>query len=77
MPDSIAVIIPTFNTPEYIEECLCSIVTQVITTPGVTVEIFLGIDACSASLAQAELIFSKFQNISIFYFDKNLGPKNH
>lgn len=59
----ISIIIPTYNTPEYLKECVNSI-------PGG--EIIIGIDGCEKTLQFIKA--GGFEHCKVFYFPHNRGP---
>lgn len=66
----LTIIIPTYNTPEYLEECLTSIINSI---QGLYCEILVGVDNCEKTINYIKN--KKFDNRIKFYnFDKNVGP---
>ena len=66
----ISIIIPTFNTPEFLKECLDSILDSV---KNINCEILVGVDDCDITLDFIKK--NKFDNkINFFLFQKNVGP---
>ena len=66
----ITVIIPTYKSINYIDECIDSVIES---TKNQNVEILVGIDGCKETL---EYIKSNIypDNIKFYYFEKNVGP---
>lgn len=64
------IIIPTYNTPEYLHECLKSILESV---KNLKCEILIGIDGCKKTLGLVKgEVFD--ERIRFFYFKDNVGP---
>lgn len=70
---SVSIIIPVYNTQDYIEECLDSISNQTYFENFDGYEILVGIDNCEKSLNKINEIRHKYRNISIFWFEENVG----
>jgi glycosyltransferase involved in cell wall biosynthesis len=68
----ISIIIPTYKTDEYIEECLDSIESQTY-LKDVEYEIILGVDHCEKSLKKIESIKEKYKNLRVIYMKENYG----
>ncbi len=68
--NDLSIIIPTFNTVEYLYECLESIIKCI---KNLNCEILVGIDGCKKTL---DSINGKFfdKRIRFFFFEKNVGP---
>jgi GT2 family glycosyltransferase len=66
----ITIIVPTFNTVEYFEECLDSIIKSI---KNLDCEILVGIDDCgkTKSFVEGKTFDHRFR---FFYFYKNVGP---
>ena len=66
----LSIIIPTYNSNDYLNECLISIIKSI---KNLNCEILIGIDGCKKTL---DYIKNKSFDSSIrfFYFDKNVGP---
>ena len=70
LPSHMTIIVPTFNIPEYLEECLTSIINSI---QGLYCEILVGIDNCENTVEYIKN--KKFDNRIKFYnFTKNVGP---
>lgn len=65
----ISIIVPTFNSVTFIQECINSILKSVINT---NVEIIIGIDNCKETLNYLKNKF--FENVKFFYFNNHSGP---
>lgn len=66
----LSIIIPTFNIPNYLIECLESIITSI---GNFNCEILVGIDNCENTLNVIKN--QKFdERINFYYFDENVGP---
>lgn len=68
--NELSIIIPTFNHPEFLDECLNTVISSV---KNLSCEILVGIDNCPKTI---EFINNKsFDNRIRFYnFEKNVGP---
>jgi len=66
----LSIIIPTFNHPDFLNECLNSVISSVKKSPC---EILVGIDDCKKTI---EFIKNKTfdSRIKFFKFNKNVGP---
>jgi len=71
---SFSIIIPAFNSQEFIEECLDSIKNQTFFKDNDSYEILLGIDSCDETYKKVESIKHKYKNLRVFMMDKNVGP---
>ena len=71
MTNGVSIIIPTYDTPEYLDECVNSIKKQKI---DFEVEILIGIDGCENTLDYVKEHNQNFKDTNIFYFKKNVGP---
>jgi len=69
-----SIIIPAYDSANFLVECLNSIVTQTYFLKNNNYEILLGIDACQITLKSIESIKHKYEKLRIFYFDRNHGP---
>lgn len=69
-PKKLSIIIPTYNTPEYLQECLESIIKSI---KNLDCEVLVGIDNCEKT---KEFISNNtYDNrIKFLYFVKNVGP---
>jgi glycosyltransferase involved in cell wall biosynthesis len=66
----LSIIIPTFNIPNYLVECLDSIINSI---GDFNCEILVGIDNCENTLNTIKN--QKFdERINFYYFDENVGP---
>lgn len=65
-----SIIIPTFNTPIYLEECLKSIINSI---KNLDCEILVGVDNCQKTLDYLKNI-KLDQRIKFYFFQKNVGP---
>lgn len=66
----LSIIIPTYNTPNYLNECLISVIQS---CGNINCEVLVGIDRCENTL---NYIKSKDfdPRIRFFYFENNVGP---
>jgi glycosyltransferase involved in cell wall biosynthesis len=66
----ISIIIPTYNTPEYLDECLNSILMSI---DDLNCEILVGIDGCQKTL---DYVKSKSFDVrfKFYFFNENVGP---
>ena len=69
----ISILVTAFNTFNYIEECLDSIVNQTYFKNNENYEILLGIDGCKKTLDKVLSISHKYKNLRIFMMDSNKG----
>jgi glycosyltransferase involved in cell wall biosynthesis len=68
---TVSIIVPTFNTVEYLKECLDSIVNSCKEINNF--EILVGIDNCEETLEFVKT--NKFNpSVQFFYFNENVGP---
>lgn len=66
----ISIIIPTYNTPNYLNDCLISVIESI---KDINSEILVGIDNCEKTKYFIEN--NDFDSrIKFFYFEKNVGP---
>jgi glycosyltransferase involved in cell wall biosynthesis len=69
---NISIIISSYNTQDYIEECLDSVKSQTwFNNNGY--EIIVGIDGCKSTLNKLNNIKDKYDNIKIYWFEENVG----
>lgn len=66
----ISVIIPTYNTPEYLFECINSLYNFE------NIEVLVGIDGCEKTLNAFKNYKRDKINLKFFYFSKNVGTYN-
>jgi len=71
MENGISIIIPTYNVPEYLYECVESIYNQ---KTGFNVEVIIGIDNCPDTLNHINDNKEFYNKTKIYYFDENIGP---
>ena len=71
MNDGISIIIPTFNVPEFLDECLESIFNQ---KTNINYEIIVGIDNCEKTLEHIKNKQEFYKKIKVFYFNEKVGP---
>ena len=65
-----SIIIPTYNTPKFLNECLTSVCQSI---KNINCEILVGIDSCEKTKSFIEN--NDFDSrIRFFYFEKNIGP---
>jgi glycosyltransferase involved in cell wall biosynthesis len=67
----ISIIIPTFNVPDYLDECILSILAQQV---NFGVEIIIGIDNCEKTLEHIQKNKNLYEKCKVFYFSENVGP---
>jgi glycosyltransferase involved in cell wall biosynthesis len=72
MKTGVSIILTAWNTQDYIEECLDSIAKQTFFKKG-NHEILLGIDGCGKTLNKVKEIMSKYPDLKVFFFPKNVG----
>lgn len=70
----LSIIIPVYNSENYIEDCLNSIQNQSYFENNNNYEILLCVDNCKNSLNKIMEIKNNYKNIKIFKTDKNIGP---
>jgi glycosyltransferase involved in cell wall biosynthesis len=70
MVEKISVIIPTKDTPKYLDECITSILNQ---KNDYDIEVILGIDNCEKTLNHIKNN-KLYSNIDVYYFYENVGP---
>lgn len=61
----ISIIIPTFNVPNYLDECVLSILAQRV---NFGVEIIIGIDNCEKTLNHILENKDRYSKCKVFYF---------
>lgn len=67
---SLSIIIPTYNTPKLLLECLDSVLKSI---ENLNIEILVGIDGCEKTLNDIQ--DKQFDSrINFYFFDRNLGP---
>jgi glycosyltransferase involved in cell wall biosynthesis len=71
MSNGISIIIPTFGTPEFIDECIESIQKQ---NTKLKFEILIGIDKCEDTLNHIKNNKELYSKTKVFYFNENVGP---
>jgi len=69
----VSVIIPAWQTQNYIEECLDSIENQTYFKDKDNFEVLVGVDACQDTLNKLIEIRHKYRNLSIFMMKENKG----
>ena len=67
----ISIIVPVFNSLEFLEDCLDSIYSS---SPNIKIEVLVGIDSSSDDLKWFEQNHQKYNNLHIFWFNQNVGP---
>jgi hypothetical protein len=68
-----SIIVTAYQTSQYIEECLDSIMLQDYFLNNYDYEILLGIDGCDETLNMIKKIQGKYHNLRVFYMEKNMG----
>jgi len=71
MTDGISIIIPTHNVPDYLYECVTSILSQ---KTNYDIEILIGVDACENTLNHINDNKEFYIKTKTFYFNENCGP---
>jgi len=66
----VSIIIPTFNTPEYLKECIQSIYNQ---QTNVDIDIIIGVDHCERTLKSIQDNKEFYKRCRVFYFEENVG----
>ena len=66
----VSVLISAFDSVDFIEKCLDSIMSQ----DKPAHRILLGIDACEKTLEKVKSISHKYHNLEVYYADMNTGP---
>jgi glycosyltransferase involved in cell wall biosynthesis len=69
----ISIIIPAFETQDFIEECLDSIENQTYFDNNSKYEILVGVDGCKKTKEKLLEIGEKYRNLRVFYSEKNVG----
>lgn len=70
LPKEVSIIIPSYNEPKFLYECLESVIKSV---NNLSCEILVGIDGCKKTLEFVKKnVFDA--RIRFFYFEKNVGP---
>lgn len=69
----VSICLSAWNTQDYIEECLDSIANQTWFKTHDDWEILLGIDACEKTLAKVKEIMHKYNNLSVYMMNENVG----
>lgn len=67
----VSIIIPTYNTPEYLKDCINSIRNQKV---NFKYEILLGVDNCKETLKKIKSDETFYKGIRLFYLKNNVGP---
>ena len=71
--NKITIIVPAYQTQDYIEECLDSIENQTFFKNFNNYEILVGIDGCEKTLNKLLEIRHKYRNLRIFMMKENKG----
>jgi GT2 family glycosyltransferase len=71
MKKGLSIIIPTYQVPEYLSECIFSILKQ--KTPF-DKEILVGIDNCEITIDYIKKHKHEFYGVRFFHFNENVGP---
>jgi|688.fasta_scaffold00011_22 glycosyltransferase involved in cell wall biosynthesis len=71
MKKGVSIIIPTFQVPEYLSECINSILSQNI---NFNYEIIIGVDGCESTLNHINKNSDLFKKTKPYYFEDNSGP---
>lgn len=69
----ISIIIPAYNSVNFIEECLMSIEKQTYFENNDKYEIIVGVDGCLGTLNEIKSIKDKISNLKILWMEKNMG----
>ena len=72
MKKGVSIILTAWNTQDYIEECLDSIMKQTFFNKE-NHEILLGIDGCIKTLYKVKEILPNYPGLKVFFFPKNVG----
>jgi glycosyltransferase involved in cell wall biosynthesis len=71
MKKGVSIIIPTFQVPEYLSECINSILSQNV---NFNYEIIIGVDGCESTLNHINKNSDLFKKTKPYYFEDNSGP---
>jgi glycosyltransferase involved in cell wall biosynthesis len=71
MKKGVSIIIPTFQVPEYLSECINSILSQKV---DFNYEILIGVDGCEDTLNHIKENSEVYKKTKVYYFKENLGP---
>jgi glycosyltransferase involved in cell wall biosynthesis len=71
MKKGVSIIIPTFQVPEYLSECINSILSQKV---DFNYEILIGVDGCELTLNHINENSELFKMTKPYYFEDNSGP---
>jgi len=66
----VSIIITAFNNPNYIHECLDSVIRS---CKDIEYEILLGIDSCETTLKSVMERYTTYPNLKIFFFEQRNG----
>lgn len=66
----ISIIITAYNNPDYIHECISSVINS---AENYEYEILLGIDNCSKTLNSVHKKIKKYKNLKVFFFPNRIG----
>jgi len=70
----VSIIMPAWQSAEYIEAALDSLERQNLFTSHKNYEILVGIDNCLETRKKLEQIAGKYENLRAFWFTENVGP---
>lgn len=73
MENGVSVCLTAWNTQDFIEECLDSVMNQDYFKTHDNYEILLGIDACLKTLEKVQKIRHKYKNLRVFFTERNCG----
>jgi len=68
---TLSIVIPAYKAAPFIEECLNSVANQKCLGDF---EIKVGIDGCHSTLKKLEQIRNNYNNLKLYWFEKNQGP---
>jgi glycosyltransferase involved in cell wall biosynthesis len=71
MKKGVSIIIPTFQVPEYLSECINSILSQNV---DFNYEIIIGVDGCESTLNHIKEKSDLYKKTKVYYFKENSGP---
>jgi glycosyltransferase involved in cell wall biosynthesis len=71
MKKGVSIIIPTFGIPNYLDECINSIISQNV---DFNYEILIGIDGCEDTLKHIKENSELYKKTKVYYFKENSGP---
>lgn len=69
----ISILIPAYNSHDFIEECLDSVENQSYFKDNDNYEILLGVDGCEKTLEKVKSIKDKYRNLRVWWMPENRG----